>query len=204
MLSVDIYGDDLHRTPLTHVRDFNAAHGDEYDRLERQNIIRWTLDRSPWDRTLSANPPDTWEVLEFDTERIAGDTYSEPAASLQVGVPGYYNLKAAFECLISVPAIETYKVIEFRFGYRVAGGDWTTLGGVMNHQYPTNNPTYLRGCILSGADTTGLAPGQDVQFGWRYSIGGTGTDILYFETFQARFLAEKVADLYTVRTCCQE
>ncbi len=190
-------------TPVVYVPQPDLTGADVADRLERQNICRWTLDRSPWDRTLTANPPDTWEVIEFATETITGDTYSEPAAAFQAGVPGYYNIKAAWECLISAPAIETYKVKEFRFGYTMGGGSWVTLGGVLNHQYPTNNPTYLRGAILSGADTVGIAPGQQLQFGWRYSIFTGGTDILYFEEFKARFLVEKVADLYVNSgRCC--
>lgn len=175
-----------------------------HDKLERQNLCRWTVENTPWDRSLIMLAAGVWEVVDYDTERMAGDTYSEPAKAFQPGVAGYYNIKAWLDFTISTPAITLYDLTEITFGYRInvngVAGSWVVGQRAYNQFDNTLTPMYLRGCSLVCADTVGLVPGMELQFGFMYQ----GVALDYMDSFESRFLVEKVADYYvnSESPCC--
>lgn len=177
----------------------------EAERLSNQVVARWTLTKAAWDRTPNPVVSGVSEVIEFDTESIAGDSYNSVRHAFVPGVPGWYNFKVYAGFTLSPAAITTVQLTDVELRWRLvypdgSYGTWEPLGGMPPSWTAAAAPNYWTGARVSGADTYGITDGYGFQFGYVVTTGG---NITWFDTFYARFVIERVADYYgETGTCC--
>lgn len=204
---MQIHYDNGQAFPVDGVADYTPA-VDAYEahRLERENLTRRVAEHVPWDRTLTPIATGVAEVLDMTTASIDGDTWDSARQAFYPGVPGYYNMKAYLSFTLSPAAILAVQLTGVTLLYRVVDiwggvGAWEELGGCVATMTGAGAPNYYPAVTVSGSDTVGLVSGQGVQ--WGYTIT-SGANITYYESFKARVVCERVADIAGQWPCCTE
>lgn len=177
-----------------------VADADEATRLERQNVVRWTLSESAWSPTTALANGTYWRI-PFDTETIEGDTYNDTANYFAPGVPGVYNLKTVVSFGLSAPT--TTQLTTCSQFYRVRStrgeiGAWQLLGGTGSTVTAAGVTNYFSNVTFAGADSVEIKQGEFVEFALNAAVGAS---ITLFPSFFARFVAEKITDDYGVEDC---
>ena len=193
--------------PVDGVLDYHP-HLDQYEhnRLERENLTRRYVEHVPWDRTATPIASGVTEVLDLTTATIDGDTWDAVRQAFYPGVPGFYNMKAYLSFTLSPAAILAVGLSGVTLTYRVVDvwggvGAWEEMGGCIATWTGAGAPTYFPAVTVSGSDTVGLVAGQGVQ--WGYVVTSAG-NITYYESFKARAVCERVADIAGQWPCCSE
>lgn len=204
---MQIHYDDGRAYPVDGVVEYSPA-TDAYEaqRLERENLTRRTAEHVPWDRTLTPIVSGVAEVLDLTSASIEGDAWDSARQAFFPGVPGFYNMKAYLSFMLSAPAVLAVGLTSVTLLYRVVDvwgsvGTWEEMGGCMATWTNAGAPNYYSGVTISGPDTVGLAPGQGVQWGY---ITASAGNIAYYDSFKARVVCERVADIAGQWPCCEE